>query len=88
MSTDQGFEDALNQDYAQQPPNWIIDYWFHYLGLSLDTAPLETPSTLPTLPSSFSVRNDTNDVVSHSFFGHTTPNTFALVRAHPLGADS
>ena len=88
MSTDQGFEDALHPDYAQQPADWIIDYWFHYLGLSLDTAPLETPSTLPALPSSFQVRNDTDDAVSLSLFSHTTPSTLVLARAHPLEAGS
>ena len=71
MSTDQGFEDALHPDYAQQPPDWIIDYWFNYLGLSLDTTPLANSSTLPTLPSSFPVRNDTNDAVSQSLLIQT-----------------
>ena len=27
----------LHLGHAQQPPGCIIDYWFHYLGLSLDT---------------------------------------------------
>ena len=85
MAMDQGFEDALHPDHAQQPPDWMIDYWFHYLGLSLDTAPLETHSTLPTLPSSFPVCSDTNGAVSQSFLIQTQSNTLLLVRAHPLG---
>jgi len=68
------FEGTLHPDYVQQPPDWIIDYWFGYLGLSLDTTPPETPSNLPTLPSSFPVRNDIGSDVSQSRFSHNTQN--------------
>jgi hypothetical protein len=73
MSTDQALESSLHPGYVQQPPDWIIDYCFNFLGLSLDTAPLETPSNLPTLPSSFPVLNNTGTAVSESCFSHTTP---------------
>lgn len=60
----QMFPGAVNQDYAQQPPDHMINYWFHRLGLSLDTNLAETPLNLPTLPSAFSWSDYTGPSVS------------------------
>jgi len=66
MSMDQAFEGALHPSYMQKPPHCMTDNRFHYLGLSLDTTSLETPSYLPTLLSSFPVVNDTDANVGHN----------------------
>ena len=46
---------SVSPDYMEQPPDHVIDYWFHRLGLSLDTPLAGTPSGLLKPPSSFSV---------------------------------
>lgn len=73
MSTDQESRSALHLAHTQQPPDYIIDYWFHYLGLSLDPTSLETPSHLPTFPFSLPVLNDIDAAVSQLKFNTTTP---------------
>jgi hypothetical protein len=47
------FKGAGNPDYTQQPPDHVIDYWYHQLGLSVQTPSAETLSNSTTLPSSF-----------------------------------
>ena len=71
ISADQAFPGPVNPGYAQHPPNCAIDYWFHRLGLSLDTIQAETPSNFPTLPSVLPVFDDMGTSVSH--ISHTTP---------------
>ena len=48
---------TLNPDNMVQPPDDVIDHWFHRLGLSLDT-PLGILSDVPNLSPSVSVLDD------------------------------
>ena len=68
MSADQVFPGPANPEYAQHPPNCVIDYWFHRLGL-----PAEAPSNFPTLPSALPVFDDNDPSVRRSC--HSTPRT-------------
>jgi hypothetical protein len=45
------FKGPGNPDYTQQPPDHVIEYWYHQLGLSVHTPSAETLSNSATLPS-------------------------------------
>ena len=57
---------SVNPADMVQPPDNVIDYWFHSLGLSLDT-PLGTLSDVPNPSPSVSVLNDISSSVSSIF---------------------
>ena len=70
------FKDAGIPACTQQPPNYVIDYWFHRLGLSVQTTSAETLSNLPTVETSsnsptgvplFLVLDEINSRVSPNF---------------------
>ena len=70
------FRDAGNPCCMQQPPNHVIDYWFHRLGLSVQTTSAETLSNLPIVGTSsnpptgvplFPVLGEINSRVSPNF---------------------
>lgn len=65
MSTQRTYGGSMDQGNIVQPPDDVIDYWFHRLGLSLDTPQAATLSDLPSLLSSVSVLGDINLLVSH-----------------------
>src|SRR5258708_7974014 len=54
-STQNAYEESVNSDYMGQPPDHVVDYWFHRLGLCLDTPLAGTPEDLLNLPSLLSV---------------------------------
>ena len=56
---------SVNPANIVQPPDDVIDYWFHRLGLSLDTPLAATLSDLASLSSSVSVLGDIDLSVSH-----------------------
>ena len=64
-STQRTYEGSENPTNMVQPPDDVIDYWFHQLGLSLDTPLAATLSDWPSLSSSVSVLGDTDLSVSH-----------------------
>ena len=64
-STQRTFEGSVNPADIVQPPDDVIDYWFHRLGLSHDTPFAATLSDLPGLSSSISVLGNIDLSVSH-----------------------
>ena len=64
-STHRTYGGSVNPADMVQPPDDVIDYWFHRLGLSLDTPLVATLSDLPSLSSSVSVLSDIDLSVSH-----------------------
>ena len=64
-STQRIYGGSENPADMVQPPDDVIDYWFHRLGLSLDTPLAATLSDLPSLSSSVSVLCDFDLSVSH-----------------------
>ena len=65
-STQRTYEGSVNPANIVQPPDDVIDYWFHWLGLSVDTPLAATLSDLRSLPSSVSVLGDIDPSVSHT----------------------
>lgn len=65
MSTQRTYLGSANPANIMQPPDNVIDYWFHRLGLSLDTPSAATLSDLPNESSSVSVLGDIDPSVSH-----------------------
>ena len=72
------FRDAGNPSCIQQPPNHVIDYWFHRLGLSVQTTSAENLSNVPIVGTSsnspagvhpFPVLDEINSCVSPEFIG-------------------
>ena len=64
-STQHTYGGSVNPANIVQPPDDVIDYWFHRLGLSLDTPLVATFSDLASLSSSVSVVGDIDLSVSH-----------------------
>ena len=52
-ATNESFESTGNPSDIQQPPPHVIDYWFDYLGLSLDPTSSENPSNATSSPFQF-----------------------------------
>lgn len=63
-SADQAFSRTVIPDYAQQPPDYVIDYWFHHLGLSHGTTLAGPASNSPRFPFSSPVVSDFHPSVS------------------------
>ena len=64
-STRRTYGGSVNPADIVQPPDNVTDYWFHRLGLSLDTPLVATFSDLAGLSSSVSVLGDIDLSVSH-----------------------
>ena len=64
-STQRTYRGSVNPANMVQPPDGVIDYWFHRLGLSLDTPLAASLLDLPSLSSSVSVLGDIDLSVSH-----------------------
>ena len=50
---DQSFKGARNPDCTQQPPNYVIDHWFHRLGPSVEAMSSGTISNSATVSPLF-----------------------------------
>ena len=64
MSTQHAYEGPINLGNMVQPPDDVVDYWFHRLGLSLDAPLAEAPSDLLRLSSSASISANIGPSVS------------------------
>jgi len=64
---DLSFRGAGHPDCIQQPPNYVIDYWSHRLGLSVQTTSAENLSNSATLPPPLPVFDKTSSHVSPRF---------------------
>jgi len=64
---DLSFKGTGNPDCTQQPPNDMIDDYFHRLGLSVQTTSAKTHSNSATLPPPLPVFNKTSSCVSPKF---------------------
>ena len=62
-SAQHAYEGPVNPGIMVQPPDDVVDYWFHRLGLSFDIL-AETPSDLLCLSSSASVFDNIGPSVS------------------------
>ena len=63
-STHPTYRGSINPANIVQPPDDVIDYWFHRLGLSLGTPALGTLSDMPNLSPTVSPLDDINLEVS------------------------
>ena len=61
---DLSFKGGINPECTQQPPSYVIDYWFHRLGLSVQATSSETLSNSTTVPPLFQTFDDTSSRVS------------------------
>ena len=65
---DESLNGAINPECTQQPPNHMIDHWFHRLGPSVQATSLETSlSNSATVSLPFQVFNEVSSHVSPKF---------------------
>lgn len=60
---DLSFKGGINPECTQQPPSYVIDYWFHRLGLSIQTTSSETLNSI-AVPPGFQVFDEISSLVS------------------------